>query len=66
MRKQINNINPKNSKKESHGYQQWYYRGKSWYRGNAKNGQAIGYNEVNHFPYSGIGEFGTEINFYIK
>ncbi len=42
--KQIRNYNDKGS---YHGYQQWYYDDKLWFRGNSKHGLNLGYIE-NH------------------
>ena len=60
------NIVPKNSKGEYHGYQEWYVDNVIWYRGCHKNSQEVGYNELNYSLSSGVGEGGTEINFFIR
>ena len=43
----MKDIEPKNSKDQYHGYQEWYqeYSYALWYRGKWKNGLAIGYEE---------------------
>ena len=60
-------INPRNSKGQHHGYQEYYVKNKSWLRGNMKNGLPIGYIESNSINiFSVIGEEGTKIRFYIR
>lgn len=59
-------IDTKNAKDERHGYQEWYDRKFIWYRGCYKNNEEVGYNEINYNILSGIGQEGTEVNFYIK
>jgi hypothetical protein len=41
----MNDIRNKNSKGQSHGYQEWYGYNKVIYRGNYKNNERIGYAE---------------------
>lgn len=56
-----------NSKKQRHGYQEWYSNnGDLWYRGSYKNDQEVSYNEINYTLNKSIGGEGTEVNFYIK
>jgi hypothetical protein len=63
----MRNINPRNAKHRTHGYQKWYSStGVLWYKGYYKNGSEIGYNESNMLGNSSIGDFGTRVNFYIK
>ena len=61
--KDINNFN---SKIERHGYQEFYYNNKLYYRGTWKNGLEFGYIEINHKITGGIGEKDTVFEFYIK
>ena len=42
----MNDIRNYNSKKESHGYQEWHRGDAIWLRANYKNNQFIGYNEI--------------------
>jgi hypothetical protein len=60
-------INPRNSKGRHHGYQEYCVKNKSWFRGNMKNGEEIGYIESNSINiFSVIGEEGTKVKFYIR
>ena len=61
--KHISNFNDKG---ELHGYQQYILDGNLWFRGCAKNGLEIGYEEENFEPNQGIGDKGTLVNFYIR
>jgi hypothetical protein len=45
MNKKIININ---NKGEYHGYQEWYFYNKLFYKGNFKNGKEIGYEETHY------------------
>jgi hypothetical protein len=54
MTKDIRN---KNNKGQSHGYQEWYGDNKLVLRGNFKNGNRIGYEELHH---------SKQIRFFIK
>lgn len=52
----MEDIQPKNHKRERHGYQQYHTKcGKIWLRGYFKNEQPIGYQEYN--LYSNITSF---------
>ena len=63
MRRDIRNFNTKGQR---HGYQEWHTNvNQLWYKGNHKNGQPIGYSISNPF-IGGIGDNGTEVNFYIR
>jgi hypothetical protein len=65
MGKKENTLN-KNNKDEYHGYQQWYtHYYKIWLRGCFKNDAPIGYHEANT-DSGGIGDEGTQVEFYIK
>ena len=57
-------IEPKNSKGQFHGYQEWYIFNVLWFKGNRINGERIGYVEVNRHPSAGTDS--TEINFFIR
>jgi hypothetical protein len=60
-------INNKNAKGQWVGYQEWYTRSnKLWFRGHYKNEKAIGYQELNIKLDDGIGDEGTQVEFYIK
>jgi hypothetical protein len=39
-------IDPINENLNFHGYQEWYYLGNLWVKGNYKDGQPIGYREA--------------------
>ena len=49
--------NKYNDKYQHHGYQEWYYEGTMWLRGNFKNGEPIGYKETNTIPFMLADEF---------
>ena len=52
------NIQPINSKRELHGYQEWYWtNGQIWMKGVYKHGQRFGYLESHN---------ANRTNFYIK
>jgi len=61
-KKDIDNFNTKN---QLHGYQEWYDRGKLWYRGIYKHGLKINYSEQNGYCGNGIGQYGTKVIFNI-
>jgi hypothetical protein len=55
----------KNSKKQRHGYTQFYLHEILWYRGSYKNGKVIGYTEINDGE-GAIGDKDTRVLYYIK
>jgi hypothetical protein len=61
-------IRTQNTKKQLHGYQERFdiEMGKIWLRGNRKNGEKFGYEEINYASFNGVGDEGTMVNFYIK
>ena len=68
---EINNVN---NKGRHNGYQEWHIfnydytitnKDKVWFRGNVKNGQKIGYIEINLEDNNYVGQKGTTLNFYI-
>jgi len=60
-------IRTQNTKKQLHGYQEWYVDNDIlWLRGNRKNGEKFGYEEINYASFNGVGGEGTMVNFYIK
>ena len=63
MKQEIFNIN---NKSQYHGYQEWYYDNKLFFRGNFKDDEEIGYVESNWYTIGEIGSIGTEFNFHIK
>ncbi len=60
--KDINNFNKKGQR---HGYQELYEDDKLWIRSNYKNGEPIGYIEINTSE-GVIGKKGTLVFFYIR
>ena len=64
----IEDIDTFNDKKQRHGYQEWYLSNNEiWFRGMYKNNNPIGYAEENtYFTEVGIGQVGTEVQFYIR
>jgi hypothetical protein len=61
----MESIESRNDKRQWHGYQELYYDGKLWCIGNYKNNSAIGYHVYNVKLNCGIGDEGTQVDFYI-
>jgi hypothetical protein len=49
MKKNEKDKEPKNSKGQHHGYQEWYFGGNLWVRCNLNNGLTMGYTEVHSY-----------------
>jgi hypothetical protein len=61
MKHYSEDINPLDSKGQSHGYQEWYYKGNLWSRANFKHGFHIGYAECHQCPFTKL-----ETRFHIR
>lgn len=59
-------IRPINSKDELHGYAELCIVKGCWLKGMFKNNNEVGYFIENYFHIGIIGDYGTEIKFYIK
>lgn len=59
-------VDPRDKKGYTHGYQERYQHGKLWLRGNAKHNLWIGYIEFNLEGFKFIGEEGTKVGFNIR